>query len=406
MIRRVLFICLLGSALAATGSAYAAGSLFSGLGYGIIEDFTTSRGIGMGNAGLALRDSTALNFANPALLADLRRVHLSVGGYAARQWIKDTQASDVDDWAQVEFFGLGIPLARGLAVGLTMSPYSRVDFEYAWEDDLPNLPTSFQTYQGSGGLTRAALQAAWAPGSWGQIGVAGSAIWGEVEEVRGSYISEPGYQDLEFVTSKQWLAFSGRVGLLLTPSPKLNIAATYEPEVPVDLNQEYSISNQDTLVTSEAEFRLAARYGLGASWQVSPQWLTAAQVFYGAWDGISDLPVNSANYQNSLELAVGAEWAPGAPDADRFMNRLSYRFGARRESSYLLADGDPVEAYFGTAGISYPFHGGRDRLDLSLELGRRGSLSANTAEETVLRFRLGLNLGETWFQRTKPDWQK
>lgn len=361
----------------------------------------------MGNAGLALPDSVTLNFSNPALLADLHKARICVGGYLSRQWMRDHHASDIDDWAQVEYFGISIPLYRSLTLAALFSPYSRVEFRYGWNGSLSGMPY-YQSYQGTGGLSRTTLNLAWSSGTWGSVGAAVSAIWGEVEDLRGSYFSATGYQDAQFLTSKQWMAFGGAFGLLLRPHPAYAFGFTFEPEVPIHLDQSFSYTNEDSSVTSQTDYRLAARYGLGLAHQLSANWLSSAQVIYSPWGsiGVKDLPVGAADYRDSYDVALGAEWIPGAWNAERFFKRLQYRFGARWESGYVTSAGNPVNAYFATAGISYPFHEGKDRFDIAVEFGQRGELSANAGQEQILKFRLGLNLGETWFQRPKPPWQK
>ncbi|MFH1861506.1 MAG: hypothetical protein ABH878_01735 [bacterium] len=389
-----------------TSHVQGSGSIFSGLGYGVIENFGSSRAVALGNAALALPDSLRLNFLNPAHLAQIRQTRISVGGYLSRQWMKDNQASDVDDWSQMEFFGIAISLKKGLALGMLVAPYSRMDYLYGWDGVSSNGIPYHQSYKGSGGLSRIAVNLAWSPKPVVQIGVALSAIWGEVEELRGSYFSTSGYQDIEFIKSRQWRTFAGTLGLAVEPYKTVCLAAIFEPKIPINLNQEFTYTGTDSTVQSEDEFHIAARYGFGMSYRFHPHWLTAFQVLYGDWEKLSELPGVATDYQNSYEVSWGAEWSPGKPNSDSFLRRLSYRWGARWATSYTLSQGSSIDSYFATGGIGIPFHNGKEQLDLSLEYGLRGDLAANGGEEAILKFRLGLNLGEDWFVRTKPSWEE
>lgn len=401
-----LFVTITG-VLAFTPAAYPAASIFSGLGYGVFENLGSSRAFAMGNAALALQDSIAFNFLNPAVLAEIRQTRISAGAYATRHWMQDRQSSDVDDWAQVEFFSIAIKLKEGLGLGFSLTPYTRVDYRYGWDYSLSNV-AYYESYQGNGGLSQAALNLAWSAAEPVKIGASVSGIWGQVEELRGSYADASGYQDLEFLYSKRWLAFGGTVGLLLEPRRGLTIGAALSPEVPIQLDRTFSYTGEDSSGFSEAEYRLAARYGLGAALQLSKRWLAAGQVFYSPWGDLKDLPgdsVQSQKYQDSYDVSLGAEWIPGAWNSERFLQRLQYRFGARWESAYTLSQGNPVNAYFATAGFGLPFNEGRDRFDLSFEFGLRGDLTQNGGQEKLLKIHLGLNLGETWFKRAKPSWE-
>jgi len=400
--RRAAIIALM---LLIPALARSTGSLFSGLGYGIIESLSSSRAVALGNSGLALQDSLALNFANPALLVGLKQARISVGGYISRQWMRDPQASDVDDWAQVEYFGMSLPLHRKLALAALFSPYSRVEYRYGWQGELEGVPYH-QTYEGIGGLTRASLNLAWSPDPRVDIGAGASAIWGEVEDTRGSYFDAPGYLDVQFNTSKQWLAFGGIFGIVLKLHPAYSLGFTFEPEVPIHLDENFFYTSEDSSVATETDYRLAARYGAGLSYRASPTWLLAAQAVVTPWSSVGKLPGVISDYQDSYDLSFGAEWAPENWKAERFFKRLQYRFGARYESGYVQSAGHPVRAYFATLGLGYPFQEGRSRFDISLEFGRRGELAANNGEEQILKIRLGLNFGESWFQRPKPPWKK
>ena len=389
-------------------SVRAAGSIFSGLGgYGVFENFTSSRAAGMGQAGLALEDSIALNFVNPAALAGIQQTRLAVGGFVSRQWIRSHQAEDLDDWAQVEYFSLALRLRRGLALGFFLAPYSRVDYQYARDWTVGGVPY-YLNYQGSGGLSRAAMQAAVGLGPWGQLGGGLSVIWGQVEDQIGSYSSASGDADVEFINTGQWLAFGGSLGFLLQPVNRLALAGTFEPEVPIQLDRTSETTGYtagDSIATSQAEYRLAARYSLGLSYLLASHWLVAGQLNYSPWGELKDLPEDPSVYQDAYVLAAGVEWTPGAWNSDRLASRLQYRWGFRWETGYARSQGSAIDGYFVTAGLGFPLHQGRDRLDVSLEYGVRGDLSLNDGQESILKIRLGLNLGGTWFVRPKPAWE-
>ncbi len=393
---------------ALTVPSFAEGSLFSGLAdYGIFTRFVSSRAMGMGGAGLALRDSLSLNALNPAAFGDLARTRVSVGGYLSHHQMQDHYNVDAEDGGGFEFFALGIALKKGLGLGLTITPSSRFDYRYNWDIRIENVLLT-QSRQGTGGLSRAALNLGWAFSSWGRIGTSAHIQWGEVEESRISYTDVSGYDPyIEFLNTKQWMALGGSVGILVSPFERLTLGAVFEPETPITLNREFAYSENDSTVNTEAEYKLAPLYGLGASVRLSANWLFSGQLIYSPWSELdeSDLPPTTSGYQDAYELSGGAEWTPGDVKSDFLLARLQYRFGLRREISYVKSQGSSLDAYFATLGFGYPLHVGADRIDLSLEFGLRGDLSANGGQESIIRIHLGLNLGETWFVRPKPSWE-
>jgi len=387
-------------------TAFAAGSIFSGLAdFGLWQTFTSSRATGFGGAGLALPDSIGLNFMNPASLAAIQKTRVSIGGYLTSTQMKDPYGVDSEDWAQFDHFGIAIVLRSGLGLGFYVTPASRVDYRYNWQSEAGGVNFT-ETRSGSGGLSRAGLSLGWKFSQWGKIGLGGAAMFGQVEESRISYTTQSGYDPyIEFLNTQQWLSFTGTFGLLLEPTSRLAIAAIVEPEVPIQLNNDFSYSENDSSVVTDAEYTLAGLYGLGLSFQVSPKVLTSTQLIYRPWSSVTNLPAINDEYQDALELGGGLEWTPGTWDDDFILGRLKYRFGARYESNYVKSQGSSLNGYYGTMGVGIPLHEGRDRIDLSLEYGQRGSVSSNGGEERIIKIRAGISLGEKWFVRPKPTWE-
>ncbi|MCX6641561.1 MAG: hypothetical protein NTW14_13935 [bacterium] len=401
----LLILSLIMCSLALAVKVEAGGSIFSGLGYGTLEKYNSSRSAALGNAGIPLPDSMALNFVNPALLAKIQSTRFSVAGYFLSQQLKDNNASDVDSWAQVEAFALALRLKQGLAVAFFLSPYSRVDYQYGWHGSIDGAEY-YQSYIGKGGLSRVALDVAWEFSSWGSIGAGPSAYWGKVEELRGSYFVPTNYTDVEYLNKKRWLAFSWNLGLSLHPNESLYIGTTFNPEIPIRLNETFSYTEDDSTTTTKQDYRLAAEYGLGATYLLSPKWLSVGQLIYSPWGAVKELPPNSDGYQDAVDLSAGFEYRPGAWDADNFLARLQYRFGLHWQSDYTTAQSSSVNGYFGTIGLGIPMNQGRDRLDIAVEIGQHGDLATNGGQELLIKTRIGLNIGESWFVRAKPPWEK
>ncbi|MBU1651855.1 hypothetical protein KKA00_06520, partial [bacterium] len=293
----------------------------------------------------------------------------------------------------------------GLGLGFFITPASRIDYRYNWQSEAGGVDFT-ETRSGSGGLSRTGLNVGWAFSEWGKIGASAAVLFGQVEESRISYTEESGYDPyIEFLNTQQWLGFTGSIGVLLEPTPKFSIAAILEPEAPIQLDNEFAYSEEDSMVLTEAEYKLAGLYGIGLSYQFSPHLLTSAQLLYRPWSAVDDLPVITDEYQDAVEIGGGLEWIPGEWDDEFFFSRLQYRAGLRYESNYVKSQGSSLNGYYGTFGIGIPLHQGRDRIDLSLEYGLRGDITDNGGQERILKIRAGINLGETWFVRSKPSWE-
>lgn len=79
------------------------------------------------------------------------------------------------------------------------------------------------------------------------------------------------------------------------------------------------------------------------------------------------------------------------------MRRWTYRVGAYYDQSYMMLNGQQVNATGITFGFSVPIYRWYNAFSVSIDLGQRGSLENNLVRERYAMFILNVNLHDIWF---------
>jgi hypothetical protein len=101
-------------------------------------------------------------------------------------------------------------------------------------------------------------------------------------------------------------------------------------------------------------------------------------------------------------LDLGAELTPLTEPLAPFVKKITYRAGIKfRNLYYQYPDGETVgEATF-SLGCGIPLKAQQGRMDINFDIGKRGNLKLNGAEELFFGCGIYFNSGEKWFVRQK-----
>ena len=80
---------------------------------------------------------------------------------------------------------------------------------------------------------------------------------------------------------------------------------------------------------------------------------------------------------------------------------MTYRAGARYNQTYLKINGKPINEFGISFGMGLPLPRSLTTVDLSIELGRRGTMNENLIRETFVNFTLGISIYERWFVKSR-----
>ena len=85
------------------------------------------------------------------------------------------------------------------------------------------------------------------------------------------------------------------------------------------------------------------------------------------------------------------------------LKRSRYSFGLYYYTENFLINKNKVKNFGISAGMSIPFNYGANNLSMSFSYGKRGSDALNGVSENVMKFNIGLSVGELWYRRLSED---
>lgn len=406
----------------------------------------------MGGVGLGWRSSSMANLLNPAgYSATLQKSAIfnfglegmslqnSQNRYDAATGVNMGAVKSSKSSFNFHEIALQLPLAKGLGIGLSLTPYSSVGYKMtSVEQDENAWAEAGQVkynYSGEGDITEVKLGVGWEIFRGFSLGVAGMYYWGDIDRKYtttipynvvggGELLSAIGNDN--FSVSNFKFQAGLQYSVIDNDKRSLTIGATYDlggslnPKVTRDFYINDSYATEVYKDDYRSEIRLPMQIAGGIFYQ-DVNWSAGFDYVYQNWQGknpkIAEIIEQGLEvaYANTSTYKVGLEYTPNRFDVRRYFNRISYRVGARYGNYYQTYAGKSLNQYAVTAGFGLPLRFlGASSVDVGFEYGGRGTratISGGTAPRIGLvrqhyfKFAVGLSMfGEDyWFVRPKYD---
>jgi hypothetical protein len=398
--KRFLFamtIVVCGAVVAEAGPS----SFFSTRGLGLRRFYPNARTLALGGMGIALDDWQALSALNPALQSRITLTRLSVSFLHETSGVSlDVQNGRVTDSnvAGAQFF---IPLGRGLGISAGIRPYTAVEYSFTNEGEVAGA-NFVEKLSGDGGVNSAFLTFSVGVGRFLQLGLRGNAYFGRIKRVW-----EVNYASAEFRSTKDQIVSFARgygftLGAVVSPIRSWRIGAVVTPGF--DLTAEIDLDSRSgiELPTQKSTYNVPIEYGAGTTFNLSNRFLVGVDVLGQRWSEFGRDSGKLAGWEDALRIGGGIELTGRLEREAGFFSRLSYRLGAYQWRLGVQApDGQEVIEKFATFGLGIPFNGNWGRIDVAVQVGRRGKRPDNPVEETVWRVAVGISGGERWFMQRR-----
>jgi hypothetical protein len=141
-------------------------------------------------------------------------------------------------------------------------------------------------------------------------------------------------------------------------------------------------------------------YGLGLSIEKPEKWIIGADYRWQNWKNYKAFGSNDS-LVNSYQVSAGVELVPDMNNYTNYLKRVRYRMGLRYNSTYLQLRQKHLNEYSVSLGFGLPIRGMRTAINLSAELGTRGTTQSNLINETYFNFVVGFSIYERWFVKRK-----
>ncbi|MGB0838614.1 MAG: hypothetical protein ACPGXL_00665 [Chitinophagales bacterium] len=403
-------------------------SPYSRLGVGDLfaSEFSVNRALG--SASTAYRTPLNINFNNPASYSSLAFATLEMSVASNTHFMNNGNTTQRTGTAYPGYFALGFPVVKqkwGSSIGLI--PYSSLNYDLTdvrYTDGttvndvfFPSAGQINYRFLGAGNL----YQLYWGNGfkfKGLSAGVNIGWLFGtQTSEVRSNFIdfadalSNRNLEELvvgDFMwsvgtqyTHKMKDDFSLTVGATIKPLQEINATKDQRWErINIGSNSDEFTTTDTVLsvISDEGILQLPSELSLGIMAQQSGSWLLAADVKFQNWSEFQNFGVPDANLTNAMQFGLGFELIPDSKSITDFWKVANYRIGAYYNTGRMIFQDTQLSEYAVSLGLGLPIRKVDSRLNLSLEIGQRGSIENNLIRETFINTTFGFTLNDrAWF---------
>jgi hypothetical protein len=395
-------------------------SPYSRYGIGDLTANANAWNLSMGETSIGLRSPYHINFNNPASYTAFDSTSFVFEGGVIFNYVTlqtNTQSTS-RTYASVGYLTFGFPVTKWWKTTLGLLPYSNVGYNVSTDDILPEVGHTVRIYSGSGGINRFL---------WGNgfkltknlsIGINASYLFGSLLREASSTFPDSAYyanfrQDYDITISGFYFDYGIQYTAKLKKDLKLTAGAIFGTNTKVGGSTDYfattyfSSSGTDypkDTIQSEAGVRgsitIPLMYGLGLSLEKPDKWLIGADYRWQNWKNYQAFG-STDSLVNSFQVSAGAELVPDINNYTNYFKRVRYRMGLRYNSTYLQLRQKHLNEYAVSVGLGLPIRGMRTTINLSAELGTRGTTQSNLINETYFNFVIGFSIYERWFVKRK-----
>jgi hypothetical protein len=417
-------------------------SPYSSYGLGNYTPSLLPQNIAMGGIGAAINNISGynnINVLNPASYGMINYTTIDVGLYSNIDNLSQVGPNGTMSATNANFrlshVAFAMPVNHHSALSFGLLPYSEMGYNYK-----QTLTKGFGTgssvdtnavnyiYNGTGGLSKAYLGYGYHIGKHLLIGANVSYIFGnlaqytetEIPTLYGTLDSKVEQSnsvggvnyDYGIQYSIDFADINGNLNKHLvfgySASANSNLSTTSGYVVS---QYNYDSSGNQNLATdslinrtgTKGTIKLPQINHFGISFQNDGHFLIGADYTMGNWSSLT-IDGSNAGLQNSKTLNVGGAITPNINALRNYWARTDYRFGFIYEDTYLNVNNTDIKKYAVTFGLGLPLPNGLstfDKVNLSAEIGREGTLNNGLVKENYVNIHLGFTLNDKWFQRFK-----
>uniref|UniRef100_UPI0040496704 hypothetical protein n=1 Tax=Flavobacterium sp. TaxID=239 RepID=UPI0040496704 len=364
-------------------------------------------------------DSIHLNFQNPAANSALRLTTFTVGGSNNWNRIESNSGSQQVQRTSIDYLAVGLPLGK-LGANFGVMPFSSVGYRNRnvfTEDD----EEKTNIFEGDGGVNRVFLSFGYEINKALSVGLTMNYDFGSIETRSSEYFTgiETGSEELDNSTITGFVANFGLIykkpvtekltgygSFTFSPEARLNTTNTRTLST-VSFSSNFgnlvvdsqSIDVPDETIVLPSKISFGAGLGQTNIWMAGAQFTTQLSSNFG--NRFSDLL--NTSYEPAYHLSVGGFYVPKFNSFRSYFSRVTYRAGFRYENTGLKIQNESITDFGTNFGLGLPIGGAFSKLNVGLEIGKRGTLNQNLVKENYYNLTIGITINDKWFQKIKYD---
>ena len=420
-------------------------SPYSRYGLGNLDDDILPQNRAMGGIATGLNrigGYSNINSLNPASYGFMNLTAIDIGLFYNNVSLGQTgSASQTNSNFRLSHVAFGIPVSKRSALSFGLKPYTELGYNYTQTKG--NLgsgsPTDTNTvnyiYNGEGGLSKAYLGYGFGLGKHLYLGANVAYLFGDLKQFRSTEVpglygvlnsrieesNSVGGLTYDFGTQINFDFGDQTNGAL--PTKHLTFGYSMSASSQINTQNRFIVTQYqkdfttgvespaaDTLVnnqSSSAKIKLPLINHFGVTFQKDGKFLVGADYSIGNWSNLTIAGVNQG-LQNSQQVNIGGQYTPNINAIHNYFAAVDYRLGANYQKTYISINNTNINQRAITFGLGLPLSPAIGslsfyKINLSAEIGDRGTLSNGLIRERFYNFHIGFMLNDKWFRRYKFD---
>lgn len=414
----------------AQDGAYSGYTPYSIFAIGDLMNQGSAYNAGMGGVGIATRNKRYINYLNPASVTarDTLSFMADMSLHQANKVFAQNDMKTVNNTFNISSLALSFPVYKSSAMMFGLAPYSSTGYGCYLSDEDPQMieDTGGLYYSSTGQGSLFQVFGAFGVTFWNRLslGVQVNEYVGNIAKSNKLDFINSAFSDISSGSNLILRGTSGKFGLQyeqpLGNNLTLGVGATYKLGSRMrGYSQDYQFAvgavqtdtlrfSVDTLAKSH-HVNFADEIAIGISLNSNDRWRAEIDYTRSDWTntGVTTATGFAVNGQSkftatcSESLRAGFEIVPNRNDIRYFYRRCAYRLGAYREKSYYLMDGNNVSSMGITVGGTIPVFRYYNGVTWAVDLGQRGTSAQNMIRERYVKFTIGFNFFDYWFQKAR-----
>jgi hypothetical protein len=395
-------------------------SPYSRFGIGDLSENNNAWNLSMGSSSIAFRSPYHINYGNPASYTAFDSLSFVFEGGFNIDMIKLTSTiqSDNRNIASVGYLLFGMPITKWWRTSIGMVPYSKIGYSIASPGKVDETNV-VRTYSGSGGINRFYWGNAFKITKSLSIGVNASYLFGSMNRVSTILFPDSVFYanfklENHITMNDLYFNFGVQYTARLKKDLKMIVGGVFANQSKMAAKTDYLANTfsqgnggtevpKDTIAFAEnygGNIVIPVMFGVGLAFEKTDNWTVGADFKWQNWEKFKAFNL-SDSLVNSYSVSVGAEIVPDINSYSNYLKRVRYRLGFLYNSTYLELFGKQLNEYALTLGFGTPVKGMKTALNVSIQVGTRGTTEANLIRESYLRFTIGFSINERWFVKRK-----
>lgn len=400
-------------------------SPYSQFGLGDIKGPFLPQTRGIGGVSQAIRKPGAydnINLANPASYSAITLTTFDVGASIdLRRLSKGGVAGDNKFNSSLSHLVFAIPVNKWSALSFGVLPFTDLGYQFKNTSIIDTTTTDF-VYAGEGGVSKAYLGYGFKLGENLSLGFNAGYLFGNLKESRAvefpldftAFSSRTQYQQsvggftfdigLQYVANltentKLIFGYTGNTGKSITSKSDV---VTTRYRFDSSGNELGTADSTYYFSDVDAKVKMPTTHSVGFAFEKTNSWLIGADFNYARWSDYREGNVNPG-LNDSYGFAIGGQMTPDVKSISSYWALVDYQLGFKYDKTFININNTDISQYGVTFGLGFPLPSNRStfyRINMSAEVGKRGTEKNNLIRDNFVNVHLGFTINDKWFQKT------